>query len=161
MRFFFGIQNTKTKRIMIINPAIFGNLGLEPHTKKSQIIKGQSWDGHAWIEHNGNIIDYDDDVLRNLSLFSNPNCDIIRRPFSKELQDEIKPILVERTNQKIKMLRTTPQQVQKDFMKQVKYGGGFCFEKALKYKQKNPNAVIVLGSLGFKGIDGQIRYEYG
>ena len=137
------------------------NIGLKPHTEISQIINSIGWDGHAWIEHNGKIIDYSDDVLRNSSLFSTPHCDIIRRPFPEKLQDKIKPILVQRLNHKIKKLRTMPKQVQKDIMKQANHGGGLCFWKATKYKQKNPDAVIVIGSLGFKCIDGKIRYEYG
>jgi len=147
--------------MMTINPAIFGNLGLKPHTKKSQIIKEHAMDGHAWIEHNGKIIDYDDDVLRNQTQFSYPNCAIIRRPFSQKLQDEIKPHLNKTLNLKIKMLWEMPKQFRKDFMRVVNHKGGHCYMKAVKYKQKNPDAVIVLGSLGFKGIDGKIRYEYG
>ena len=92
------------------------NIGLKPHTEISQIISSIGWDGHAWIEHNGKIIDYSDDILRSLSPFSTPNCEIIRRPFSKELQDEIKPILAKKVNDKINFLRTQPKQFQKNYM---------------------------------------------
>ena len=59
-------MSQEQNKMMTIDPAIFGNLGLNPHTTKSQILKGISWDGRAWVEHNGRMIDYDDDVLRNI-----------------------------------------------------------------------------------------------
>ena len=38
---------------------------------------------------------------------------------------------------------------------------GYCQNKDGLYKQKNPDATLIIGSLGFEGEDGKIRYEYG
>ena len=144
-----------------MDPRAFGKLGLTPKSHTIEIIKGKSFDAHVWIEHNGKIVDYDDDVLRGFSMYSTPSSQVIRRPFSKQLQDELKPHIAKLGNERIRAMRKYPKEIRIEFMRRVNTTGGFCNLKALKYKQKHSDAVIIIGSLGFRGSDNEIRYEYG
>lgn len=142
------------------------NFALNPHTTIEQIIKydkdgNETLDAHCWIEHNGKTIDYDDDDLRANSLFSIPNCKIIRRPFPEKLQEEIRPFVRKIANKRIKNLKTYSIEQQRLCMRIANTQVGYCIMKSLKYKQKNRDSKLIIGSLGFVGRDDKIRYEFG
>ena len=122
---------------------------------------GMVFDAHVWCEHDGEIIDYDDEALIGNTMFPCPRGEIVRRPFKEDLQEKLMPIFMRILNAKVRGLRKLPLAERKEYMRMVNTVGGSCLMRAVKYKQKNPNAVLVIGSLGFVGHNGEVRYEFG
>lgn len=136
------------------------SVGKEPLTCIKDVVKEDQFDLHVWIIHNGKVIDYDDKVISNSACLY-PTDKIVRRPFDVKLQKELMPLIKKKYNEKVTIIRGWDITQAKREVKVWKKTLGYCSVKAIMYKQKYPEAEIVIGSLGFVQKDGSIFWEFG
>ena len=111
-----------------------------------------------WLEdQNGNVFDYDDETLKNVSAYG--TLKIVRKEFPKDLQKQLIPYILQIQENERKtfglnrqLFNTVP---------------GHCFMRTKlelkKMKENNPKNQykVKVGSLGFVQPDGHIFWEYG
>ena len=149
------------------------------HTKMGNDISSRGWnktyetfeeipksvgsiDCHAWITHNGKVIDYPIEKLMKKSAYATNK--VVRKPFPQMLQVQLLPHVVNIWRNNIKLMKqTTPKSFWKTQKRYWDNEAGNCFMKVIQYwkKHHNDGAKIVFGSLGFVQTDGNIFYEYG
>jgi hypothetical protein len=133
-------------------------------TKVEDIMKGNQFDCHSWVEYDdGTIDDYDDISLSKISMLG--NLDIVRTPFPLELTIELLPYVKKNINRLLEIFEKMDREEQEQFLDKVMNQPGGCiyrsyFIKAALIKQ-GKKCKIVYGSLGFKQSNGTIFYEYG
>ena len=143
------------------------------HTHLAQIVKhnflGQtSLDAHMWLEdQNGNVFDYDDETLKNISAYG--TLKIVRKEFPKDLQKQLVPYILQiqenvRKNFGLDSLCLDSRPLLSQLFNTVP---GHCFMRATmelkKMKKNNPKNQykVKVGSLGFVQPDGHVFWEYG
>ena len=130
------------------------------HNHISQIVKnnGASIDAHFWVEHNGNVLDYEPNDLAAISPYGSKI--IVRKEFSIPLQLEVWKVanrLYQDRMEKIEAANINAGTKIYGFH----HRPGNCVLSAMEYKKKNPQAKVKIGSLGFVQRKGDIYYEYG
>ena len=124
---------------------------------------------HIWaVDEKGEIMDYPDEQLRNLSDHGHKigpdgkeTVVIVRRPFDITLSMELFPWLEKEHK---KFMQTQPL-TEEDMLQHI-HNGSFpihhCYHRAKILRDSDPSSYgVVIGSLGFKQPDGRIWWEYG
>jgi hypothetical protein len=164
-----GKNKSPMKKIYIIHSKKYENCitpkySTKQLTKIEDIMKGNQFDCHSWVEYDdGTILDYDDISLSKISMLG--NLDIVRTPFPLELTLELLPYVKKNINRLLEIFEKMDREEQEQFLDKVMNQPGGCiyrsyFIKAALIKQ-GKKCKIVYGSLGFKQTNGTIFYEYG
>ena len=141
------------------------------YTSFNQIYRGNpilsTFGGHAWIETEGEVRDYPDEVL--LGKMGGRKGEIVRKPFPVELQKEVMKVEWKRYKKTLKWNRKmNPKSSAKEVDDYYKYmcvkEAGRCASRAFiimeMCKEQKVNYKIVFGSCGVQqGKD--VWWEYG
>ena len=140
-------------------------------TTLNQIYKGNpvvyGFGGHAWIETDGEICDYADEVL--LGEMGGRKGEIVRKPFPVELQKEVMKVEWSRYKKTLKWNRKmnpdkTPKEIDDYYKCAAMKDGGRCASRVFiimeMCKERKVPYKIVFGSCGVQqGKD--VWWEYG
>jgi len=119
-------------------------------------------DLHTWVECEGKCIDYDDDDLKNCSLYGTDK--IVRVPFDNKLSGECLPLIMEVVDAKME-IAIKMDLVGECFELWSSQTGNCCCRSVILYsilKKQGRNPKLKIGSLGFiQPNHKDIFYEYG